>query len=366
MVITKIIIEGNNLVFRTSTNEIVKIMPCSGLFANEHCKDNYITIGTSPQLGTVGRHELNIDVTKITLPAGSWTKQTLLEELNSNFFNCSDSMNLSTVEELLSSIKDSSNSIEVNTDLVELKLDNVISELQSNGTLNHSDLLSVIIELQKIDSNTDDLESQLIQIIANTSANATETTLNAIKLQTDKLTFVVDELKVTSDSSVFSPKKIITEFLKDSVGNIDASSNFASDTSFFIAPPLGKIYYISELIVSIEDTGSIDAGFYGNNINLNAGDNGMLVRKSDGFGVIKDFTEGLRVKTNAQWSRFSYDLLNSSFGAGRNYASVRWSFAKSGSFIEINGDNGEFLEVVCKGNLDGLNGHYFNVQGYEK
>ena len=88
MVITRIIIEGNNLVFRSATNDIVKIMPCNGLYANEHCKDNYITIGTSPQVGSVGRDELNIDVTNITLPAGPWTKQTLLEELNTNYFNC--------------------------------------------------------------------------------------------------------------------------------------------------------------------------------------------------------------------------------------------------------------------------------------
>lgn len=134
--------------------------------------------------------------------------------------NVVNQLDLSTIESLLTSIKDSAIAIDANTDLVEAKLDSVISELQTNGTTNNTNLLNVIAELQKIDANTDGLETQLASIIANTSTNATEATLLAIKAKTDLLTFTADKLKTTGEDgggngSSINPNKLLQV---DSVG----------------------------------------------------------------------------------------------------------------------------------------------------
>lgn len=113
--------------------------------------------------------------------------------------NVVNQLDLSTIESLLTSIKDSAIAIDANTDTIEAKLDSVISELQSNGTTNHADLLLILTELQSIDANTDTLETQLASIISNTSTNATEATLLAIKAKTDQMQFSAGKLRTTGE-----------------------------------------------------------------------------------------------------------------------------------------------------------------------
>lgn len=108
-------------------------------------------------------------------------------------------LDLSTIEALLTQIRDSTQAIDENTDQVEAKLDQVILEVQTNGTTNNTNLLNVISELQKIDANTDNLETQLASIISNTATNATELTLLAIKAKTDQLTFISNKLRTTGE-----------------------------------------------------------------------------------------------------------------------------------------------------------------------
>lgn len=112
--------------------------------------------------------------------------------------NVVNQLDLTTIENLLTQIKDSTAAIDANTDQVEAKLDTIILEVQNNGTTNHADLLQVISELQSIDANTDGLEAQLTSIITNTSDNATETTLLGIKGKTDQLTFTGTDLNVNA------------------------------------------------------------------------------------------------------------------------------------------------------------------------
>jgi hypothetical protein len=49
--------------------------------------------------------------------------------------------------------------------------------------------------------------------------------------------------------------------------------------------------------------------------------------------------------------------------AGDEMLQVRWTFAKSGAQLRLNGNNNERLEVVLDDDLDGLIEHYFMVQG---
>lgn len=75
----------------------------------------------------------------------------------------------------LQAIKLAVQNTDANTDLLETKLDQIISDVQTNGSTNNANLLNVITELQGIDDNTDQIETLLTNLLGNTSDNATAT-----------------------------------------------------------------------------------------------------------------------------------------------------------------------------------------------
>ena len=93
--------------------------------------------------------------------------------------------------------------IDMNTDELEAR----IGEISATPTANtlQDRLLQIKNVLDNVDENTDELEAKLDAVITALGLGATEATLAAIKAQTDKLTFVVDKLKVdasfTGDSN---------------------------------------------------------------------------------------------------------------------------------------------------------------------
>ena len=93
-------------------------------------------------------------------------------------------------------------------------------------------------------------------------------------------------------------KEDVTQFLSDGAGTI----NFIGDYSVtpkkaFITPPPDRTLYINRLVVFIGDYGYVDAGYYGNSLVLVNGIRGYI---EDANGnIIKDFTAGMPIKTNA-------------------------------------------------------------------
>jgi len=147
----------------------------------------------------------------------------------------------------------------------------------------------------------------------------------------------------------------------DGTGTKSAIGNYSSSaTSFMIKPPDNYIYYLQRMIVMIEDGGAVDSGAYGNNITLT---NGIHIHKSNDDGVILDFTDEFPIKTNADWGKLCYDVHNVNFGLGNEFVNVRWTFAKSGAPLKIDGNRGEKFEVILNDNFSGLVSHTFNVQG---
>jgi hypothetical protein len=147
---------------------------------------------------------------------------------------------------------------------------------------------------------------------------------------------------------------------KNAVG--DYSAGTGTPTSFKIVPPSGELYTLSRVIVQIRDSGLISAEGYGG---LAALTNGVELRVRDGAGTVLDLVNGLPVKSNAGWGSFCYDVALTEFGAGDNFVQVRWTFSKSGKALELNGDEGEYLEAYLSDDLTGLVGHTFQVQGFK-
>lgn len=97
-------------------------------------------------------------------------------------------VDLTTVTGYLLDIKNSVAAINTNTDTVESLISTVISDINTNASVNHADLLAIKAELVDIDANTDGQEALLTSILNKIiAAPATEATLLLIKAKTDNL-----------------------------------------------------------------------------------------------------------------------------------------------------------------------------------
>lgn len=160
--------------------------------------------------------------------------------------------------------------------------------------------------------------------------------------------------------------KIISKDLDttgDGSGTTNAIGNYASEaTSFKIAPGDNQTFILHRLIISVEDAGAFDAAVYGNGITLT---NGMVLRVSDASGVLFKLT-GDNIKSNADWAEHCHDLTIHNFGIGNVIMTARWTFSESGVPIELNGDKGQFLEIVLNDDFSALVEHHFLIQGFSK
>lgn len=151
----------------------------------------------------------------------------------------------------------------------------------------------------------------------------------------------------------------------DTVGDGTGAKNAIGDysltpTKFLIKPAPGEVFTIARMLGHVEDSGTFDSGSYGNGIVLT---NGITVSYKCGVREV-DLMDGMSVITNADWAGVCYDVNISSFGLGNEYLNFRWTFEKTGTWIELNGDYGDELCVNLNDNFTALVGQYFTVQGY--
>lgn len=150
----------------------------------------------------------------------------------------------------------------------------------------------------------------------------------------------------------------------DGSGTKDANGDYSGEGAeqFLIAPGTGEIYKIARMIGTYSDTTGFSPDEYGN---LNAAlTNGISMGVYDGSGIKYWLTdEDNPVKTNSDWVHYCYDWTLFSYGTGNDRAGFRWTFAKSGSPVTLNGNNGEYLAVNLNDDLTGLVDQHFLVQG---
>lgn len=157
----------------------------------------------------------------------------------------------------------------------------------------------------------------------------------------------------------------ISEYAHDPAdsNNEDANKNYASTAAnFIIAPPAGEIWYISRLLVYIQDAGSFDSGGYGNGSALT---NGIQIK------VYRDAVEQIAltnsqpIKQNTHWAKFCFDISVSKFGSGDESLGVRWTFTNGGTFIRLDGDESDSIKVELNDDFSVLTSQTFLFQGYK-
>ena len=163
----------------------------------------------------------------------------------------------------------------------------------------------------------------------------------------------------------FSAYKIDDTRFLDTIGDGTGNKQFTGDysanpTKAIIKPNNDAILYINRLIIFIADSGSVDAGYYGNSITLN---NGIFIKheKQDGT-LIKDITDGMPIKTNADYARYGFQVSDISFGSGLNYIHAVLTFEKNGTPLTLQPD--EQLAIYLNDDFTPLKQHTFRAGAY--
>lgn len=169
-------------------------------------------------------------------------------------------------------------------------------------------------------------------------------------------------MKVTQANEI---KPNIAQYLDtngDGTGNIDAIGDYSlTPTEFYIQPPAGSVYELRRVIVTIEDTGSIDSGGYGNNSSPLT--NGISVECRIEGQPVRTLTAQLPVTRTADWNSLCFDGDVINFGSGNQFYVARWTFTNDGDPIRLT--ENDVLAFKFNDNLtsQGLVGHRFLIKG---
>lgn len=154
-----------------------------------------------------------------------------------------------------------------------------------------------------------------------------------------------------------------SRYARDAAGAHNAIGDYSGgEHEFFVSPPATHIAVVHRVIVTIRDGAAFRAEGYGAIPGGLA--NGISIRVMQGATVLNDLMDGVPVQTNAEWQRTCYDFALSNFGAGDNYGFVRWTFARAGTPIRLDGTKGQRLGVFLHDDLTDLIAHNFIFQGY--
>ena len=157
-------------------------------------------------------------------------------------------------------------------------------------------------------------------------------------------------------------RTLFTKYARNSGGSATANGNYSvTPDDFFVEVPTNETKLIcTRMIVYIEDAGTSKAETYGA---LTALTNGIEVILSRGV-IETDLSDGVHVKSNAQWGRLCYDVDVKNWGNGNEAVVVRWTFSKSGTDLAL--APGDKLIIRLSDNLTGLIDHTFLIQGYSE
>ena len=148
----------------------------------------------------------------------------------------------------------------------------------------------------------------------------------------------------------------------DGTGDESGVGNFSiTPRTLFLQPPPGKTYLLNSLIIYVQDTTTLDAGSYWNNITL---DSGIELQTTINSNVI-DVLDGRPIMTNASYARHGARVEFIGFGGGDDsYQAVINLKELAGSNFVLNGDNNDKIEIILNDDLSGLTEHTFKAFGF--
>lgn len=141
--------------------------------------------------------------------------------------------------------------------------------------------------------------------------------------------------------------------------DMNVTGTLASSQSFSIIPPAGNTWAINNLILSLVHTTAGDSGLFGDQDALTYG---VL------FRVYKDgsYNTHTNWKTSGDMALDMYDVRfdTRSSGGGSYGTTAQINLTDKASPIVINGDNGDYLEILVQDDLSGLTSFQARCSGY--
>lgn len=153
----------------------------------------------------------------------------------------------------------------------------------------------------------------------------------------------------------FSIGATVTEVESD----MSVLGSLSTPVSYILAPEAGQVWHIQRILLSMTHSTAGDLGLFGNLARLT---NGVLLRANVG-GQWATYTNW---KTNADIKDDMYDVDFDarSTGGGTYGTTGRGSFNRVGVTIRLDGDAGDYVEVLIQDNLTGLLTFRIKAQGH--
>lgn len=146
------------------------------------------------------------------------------------------------------------------------------------------------------------------------------------------------------------------------VVNIAASAGtLAAPQSYKMYPLPGHTWHITRILIEMTHTTAGDNGLFGDLPELT---NGVVLRRYDGLtGSTSTFTIW---RNNSDIVTDMFDVVYSarSGGGGAYGTNCRGTFTNAGAIVYLNGDNGDYLEVLVQDDITGLTSFRIKAQGH--
>ena len=154
--------------------------------------------------------------------------------------------------------------------------------------------------------------------------------------------------------------KFISDFLRNGGSNSMIVNGSSTPQVFSASPPSGKKWFITRMLLSIEDTNMTWQKFGG----ISALTNGIEIEyTTEGSNV--DLLSGETIKKNSELSRHCYDT-DLIIGVGTvDLFKGRWTFSKSGTSLLLTNTDSDLFKITVNDNLTNLNAFRVIIQGYE-
>jgi len=156
--------------------------------------------------------------------------------------------------------------------------------------------------------------------------------------------------------------RFVVQHMRDTNNVYEFTGDYSSaSTTAFYRPEHGSTVTITNLIIYIEDNGTIDVERYGA---LSAAlTNGISVNLSNWDGQIINLTADENIKTNGDWTKYAFDVERKAWGVGNEYIRAVWNFEAFNKKLRLEGREGEALNIVLNDDFSGLVKHNFLIQG---
>lgn len=154
---------------------------------------------------------------------------------------------------------------------------------------------------------------------------------------------------------------VIGDTIEKSLVIMNVLGTLVAPQSFKVMPPAGDIWHLTRILIEMTHSTAGDNGLFGN---LPALTNGVVLRRYDGLtGTYATFTVW---KTNSDIVTDMYDVTYSarSGGGGSYGTNARGSFDRAKAIVYLDGDAGDYLELLVQDDLTGLASFRIKAQGH--